>query len=528
MDSTARHILALHRRGLLRGAAGLAALRAIQPARAQLPFAGYPFTLGVASGDPWPDGMVLWTRLAPEPLAPLGGLPPVALEVRWEVAEDERFQRIAAQGVELARPEVGFSVHAEVSGLAPARPWFYRFRCGTERSPTGRTRTAPAADAAPARLRFVNAGCQHYEQGFYTAWGHIAAEPDLDCVIHYGDYIYEDRFTAPNQPGWVKPVRQYVGQEIFTLDDYRRRYAQTHMDPDLMAAHQAHPFLCTFDDHEVDNNWAGPHSEHDGGRRHPIAVPDEVFALRQQAAFQAWYEAMPVRRSALPRGPAIAMHRRVEYGRLATFHVLDTRQYRDDQPCGDGWNITCDARTRPDAQMLGAAQERWLLDGVAQSHATWQVLAQQVMMLPVALPHGFNLDSWDGYPAARARLLAGLAERRVNAVVTTGDVHAGYAGTLHRDPADPATPAVAAEFVATSITSAGDGEERRADIVAILPGNPHLQFYNYRRGYCLHEATPQRMAVTYRALDFVTRPGAPLLDKARFVVEAGRPGVTRA
>jgi alkaline phosphatase D len=528
MDSTARHILSLARRGLLRGAAGLAALAAVQPpatgpARGQPALRQGVFNLGVASGDPWPDGAVLWTRLAPEPLAPL--------EVRWEVAEDERFTRMAAQGSEWARPEWGFSVHAEVAGLRPDRPYFYRFRCGAEASPVGRTRTAPAPDAANPRLRFVNAGCQMYEHGHYTAWRHVAAEPELGFVFLYGDYIYEDAGLRVGQRGWGgDTVRGYAGGETLTLEDYRQRYAQTHADPDLMAAHQAHPFLCSFDDHEVQNNWAGPISQDDGGRRHPILVPPEVFALRKQAAFQAWWENMPVRRALLPRGPEITAHRRLRFGTLAELHVLDTRSFRDDQPCGDGFNVpACAAVARPDAQMLGAAQEDWLLRGLSASPATWQVLAQQVMMLPLALPNGLNMDSWDGYPAARARLLRGLHERRIgNAVVLTGDVHSAYAGTLHLDPGDPSTPAVAAEFVGTSITSAGDGAEQRPGIAPTLARNPHIAFHNHRRGYTLHEATPARQTATFRAVDYVSRPGAPLVDKGRFVVEAGRPGVTPA
>jgi alkaline phosphatase D len=534
MDRTAaRRILDLQRRGLLRGALGLAALAAVQPrtaARAQtappgLGFRSYPFTLGVASGEPVPDGVVIWTRLAPEPLAPMGGLPHAALAVDWEVAEDDRFARITRSGTALARPELGFAVHVEVAGLAPARPYWYRFRAGRETSPVGRTRTAPAADVAPARIRFAQAGCQHYEHGLYTAWRHIAEESELDFVFHYGDYIYEYRGVVPGQPSWGPTVRSHAGDEIQTLDNYRARYAQYRTDPDLQAAHAAHPFVATFDDHEVDNNWAGGNSEEDGGARFPLAVPPEVFALRTQAAFQAWYEHMPLRRTALPRGPAIQAYRRLRFGRLLDLHALDTRQYRDDQPCGDGFNRpACEAVQRADAQMLGAAQEAWLLEDVARpGAATWQVLAQQVMMSPLALPNGINLDSWDGYPAARTRLLRALAERRVTgAVVLTGDVHAAWAGELR---AEVDGPVVATEFVATSISSGGDGSEMRSGVEEVLRRNPHLRFFNNRRGYCLHEATAERLEVTYRAVPYVTRPGAPREDRGKFVVEAGKPGM---
>lgn len=535
MDSRARHILELHRRGLLRGALGLAALAAMQPpARAQAPAAGpglgfarYPFTLGVASGEPAPDGVVIWTRLAPEPLAPLGGMPAAAVEVAWEVAEDPRFARVAQRGSALARPELGFAVHVEVAGLAPARPYWYRFRAGREASPVGRTRTAPAPDAAPARLRFVNAGCQHLEHGFFTAWRHVAEEEELDLVVHYGDYIYEYRGVLPGQPSWGPVVRTHAGDEIHTLEDYRRRYAQYRLDPDLAAAHAAHPFAVSFDDHEVDNNWVGLVSEEDGGPRFPVAVPPDIFALRVQAAFQAWYEHMPLRRAALPRGPAILAHRRIGWGRLATLHVLDTRQHRDDQPCGDGVRLPCAAVANPAAQMLGARQERWLLDGVADSGATWQVLAQQVMLMRREFPAGtHSMDSWDGYPAARARLLQGLRDRgAANAVVLTGDVHAAWAGEVRLDPLDEASPVVATEFVATSISSGGDGTETLGNTSEVLRRNPHIRFFNNRRGYTLHEITPERMEVLFRALPYVTRAGAPREDRGRFVVEAGRPGL---
>ena len=530
MDSRARHILDLHRRGLLRGALGLSALGAVQPARAQqaagpgLGFRRYPFTLGVASGEPAPDGVVIWTRLAPEPLAPLGGMPAVPMEVTWEVAEDARFARIAARGVALARPELGFAVHVEVTGLAPARPYWYRFRAGREQSQTGRTRTAPAPGAAPQRLRLVNAGCQHYEHGFFTAWRHVAEEEEIDLVFHYGDYIYEYRGVQPGQPSWGPAVRTHEGDEIHTLEDYRRRYAQYRLDPDLAAAHQAHPFVVSFDDHEVDNNWAGMVSEEDGSARFPVAVPPEVFALRMQAAFQAWYEHMPLRRAALPQGPRILAHRRLGWGGLADLHVLDTRQYRDDQPCGDGVVRPCEAALNPAAQVLGEAQERWLLEGLGASRATWQVLAQQVMLMRRDFGNGaVAMDKWDGYPAARERLLQGMADRRIaNAVVLTGDVHNAWAGDV-RLAGEGAV--VATEFVATSITSGGDGSEQNANTPETLRRNPHIRFFNNRRGYCLHDITPERMEVVFRALPQVTRAGAAREDRGRFVVEAGKPGI---
>ncbi|MBP0465528.1 alkaline phosphatase D family protein [Roseomonas sp. PWR1] len=525
MDSIRRHILDLSRRGLLRGATGLAALGAVAPptrqARAQAVFRSFPFTLGVASGEPAPDGFVIWTRLAPEPLAPDGGMVRAAIEVAWDVAEDDRFIRRVATGNAIARPELAHAIHVEVAGLAPGRPYFYRFRAGRETSATGRCRTAPAAGAAPARLRFAFAGCQHYEHGHFTAWRHIAAEADLDFVFHYGDYIYEYRGRAPGQPGWGPLVRPHLGEEIIALPDYRQRYAQYRLDPDLQAAHAAHPFLPSYDDHEVDNNWAGTISEEDGSTRFPIAVPPEIFALRKAAAFQAWYEHMPVRRAALPRGPDITAYRRLDFGGMARVHVLDTRQFRDDQPCGDRTGPACAEVARPDAQMLGAAQEAWLLGGMADSPARWNILAQQVPMMRRELRGGaISMDKWDAYPAARQRLLDGIAERRTrNPVVLSGDVHVAMASTVR---AGPGAAAVATEFTATSISSAGDGVAMTPAGEEMLRRNGDIGFFHAQRGYCVAEATATQLTTEFVSLPFVTRPGAPREIAGRFVVEDGR------
>jgi alkaline phosphatase D len=530
MDSLSRHILDLSRRGLLRGAGGLAALAALGGGAgrtaAQPVFRSHPFTLGVASGEPAPDGFVIWTRLAPEPLAPDGGMPRAAVPVLWEVAEDERFQRIAAAGTALARPELGHAVHVEVAGLAPGRPWFYRFRAGAEESATGRSRTAPAPGAVPARLRFATAGCQHYEHGHFTAWRHIAAEPELDFVFHYGDYIYEYGGRAPGQPGWGPLVRPHLGEEVYSLSDYRLRYAQYRLDPDLQAAHAAHPFLVSYDDHEVDNNWAGEISEEDGQGRFPVHVPPEIFALRKAAAFQAWYEHMPLRRGAIPRGPDITAFRRLDFGAMARVFVLDTRQFRDDQPCGDGVKRACAEVARPEAQMLGPAQEAWLLRGLAGSPGRWNILAQQVPMMRRELRGGaISMDKWDGYPAARQRLLDALAERRTpNPVVLSGDVHVALAATLRRTPEGPP---VATEFTATSITSAGDGADSTAAGEEMLARNPDIGFFHARRGYCVSEADQRRLVTEFVSLPFVTRPDAPRQVAARFAVEAGEAGLKK-
>jgi alkaline phosphatase D len=524
MDGTTRDILRLARRGLLRGGLAAAALRAVAtPARAQA--AGNPFTLGVAAGDPWPDGFVIWTRLATAPLEPGGGMGAEPVEVTWEVAADPRFASLAQRGSVIARAESAHAVHVVLAGLAPGRPWFYRFRARGSVSAAGQARTAPAPGAMPARLGLAVAGCQHYEHGFFTAWRHIAEEPDLDLVFHYGDSIYEYAGRPVGSRGWGGVVRSHLGGETVTLEQYRQRHAQYRLDPDLQAAQAAHAFAISFDDHEVENNWAGPI-----GQRFPRLPPHPPellrdFALRKAAAFQAWYEHMPVRAAMRPDGPAITGYRRLRHGRLATLHVLDTRSFRDDQPCGDRGGLPCEEVARPDAQMLGAAQEAWLLDGLAGAEG-WQILAQQVPVMPhVSAAGGISMDKWDAYPAARARLIRGLVERRVaDPVILSGDVHQARVGTLHREPGDAASPAVASEFVATSITSEGDGAEAPSRAAEYRAANPHLAFLHGRRGYTRLDLAEGRLEARCVSLAQVSRAGAPAATAGRFVVERGRPG----
>ena len=283
---------------------------------AQPIFHHYPFTLGVASGDPLPDGVVLWTGLAPEPLQG-GGMPMADVEVGWEIAADDGFDTIVQQGAAIARPELGHSVHVEVEGLEPGREYRYRFHAGDEESQTGRTKTAPAADAAVDRLRFGFAGCNHYETGHFTAFRRMAEE-NLDFVFHTGDYIYEYRAEG----GRRERVRQHHANEIHTLEDYRNRYAQYKSDPDFMAVHASAPFVVTWDDHEVDNNWAADRDQDD--------TPPEVFVLRRAAAFQAYYETMPLRRAQLPTPMRLKLYRDMRFGDLMTLNALDARQYRSD------------------------------------------------------------------------------------------------------------------------------------------------------------------------------------------------------
>lgn len=493
--------------------------------RAQQFFSAYPFRLGVSAGEPAADGFVIWTRLAPEPLGRHGGMPMAAIEVEWQVAADERFASLVAKGSALARPELAHSVHVEVAGLQPDRPYWYRFIVGRERSVAGRARTLPPPSAAIAALRFGVAGCQNYEDGLFTAYRHLADE-DVAFVFHYGDYIYEGR-SSPVPVGYdgrPRPfVRAHEGQLLFDLDDYRRRYAQYKMDVDLQAAHAAAAWFATFDDHEVENNWVGEIDQEND--------PPEIFALRRAAAFQAWYEHMPVRPSLLPRAGGIQAYRRASVGTLLDLHLLDTRQFRTDQPCGDGFKPYCQGWNDPKATVLGAAQDRWLQSALKARRARWNGVAQQVMVMPLDRRTGTeprpirNMDSWGGYNLPRERLLAGLAGLG-NAVVLTGDEHQNFTGELRTRGGQG--DAVAVEFVGTSISSGGDGADRRAGAEAILRENPFLRWSNDRRGYMTCEVTPDRWTTRFRTLDRVSVPGAPIGTAATFVVEHGRPALVAA
>jgi alkaline phosphatase D len=509
-----------NRREFLRGAGaflglGLAARGTVAREWRAPRFAANPFALGVASGDPAPDGFVLWTRLVRDPLNG-GGMPAEAVQVVWEVAADERFKKIVKRGAETALPEWGHSVHAEIAGLKPARPYWYRFRVGNEESPVARTRTTPARGANIARLKFAFVSCQHYDY-YYTAHRDLARQ-DVDVVFHLGDYIYEGGVNR----GGERP-RQHNGNEIFTLDDYRNRYALYKLDKDLQAAHHAAPWIVTWDDHEVSNNYAGAISQ-------TASVSREDFLKRRAIAYQVYYENMPLRRSSLPQGPDLRLYRHFEWGALAGFSVLDTRQYRTDQPCGDGLKMPCPEALADTATLTGAAQEAWLKDNLQRSRARWNVVPQQVMMAPVDYLPGpgerLSMDQWSGYQAQRNRLLRFVRDAKVkNFVVLTGDIHSNWAADLKADFADEKAPAVGAEFVGTSISSSGDGSDTRLETPAVLANNPHIRFYNNQRGYVLCRLTPDKWESDYRIVEKVTTPDAPVKTRATLLVENGKPGI---
>ena len=481
----------------------------------------YPFTLGVAAGYPSPTGIALWTRLAPAPLAPGGGMDPVVVPVRWEIAADERFANRVDDGLTYASPAEAHAVHVESERLAPARQYWYRFHAGDATSATGRFRTAPAAADIPDALRFAFVSCQQYEQGYFAAYRHIVADaPDL--LVHLGDYIYESSWG-------LNHVRRHEAAEPVTLEQYRARYACYKLDADLQAAHAACAWLLTWDDHEVENDYAGDRSEELAARR--------WMRARRAAAYQACYEHQPLRRAMTPFGADMRLHARVDFGRLARFHMLDTRQWRSAQPCpkpgrgGSNVIAQCVAREDAAATMLGAQQERWLAAGLADNGARWNLLGQTTRMAPADNTAGpgesWYSDSWDGFPAARQRLLDTLRDTAApNPVVLGGDVHAFWVNDLKADVARADAPVMATEFVTTSVTSQPPPE---SIMRTAADEGPHIHFATGQyRGYARMTLTPTQCTADLRALADVTRADTPCRTLSTWIVEDGRPGARPA
>ena len=511
-----------NRRTFLKAGAAVAALpwlgtRVEGIVEGAVKFPDDPFQLGVASGDPRSDGFVIWTRLAPRPLEG-GGMPAKNVRVQWQVASDEAMTQIVRRGTTVATPQLGHSVHVTLNGLKPDRWYWYRFKSGGAESPIGRTRTTPQSWKHVDRLRFAFASCQHYEHGLFTAYEHMARE-DLDLVVHLGDYIYEYESRMP-------AIRKHLGPEITTLEHYRNRLAQYRTDPHLQAMHGRCPWIVTWDDHEFDNNCANDISEEPGVKR-------ADFLVRRANSYQAYYEHMPLRSSSLPQGPHMQLYRHVGYGRLADFDVLDTRQYRTDQPNGDGKKPRTGKVFDSRATLLGNRQENWLKRRLLQSRSDWNILAQQVMVARVDRGLGkeqlYSMDQWSGYEASRQRLLSFLHERRVtNPVVLTGDIHTNYVNDLLSDFDKPDSPVVATEFVGTSISSGGDGSQKADYTDSMLAKNPWVKFHNAERGYVSCTVTPTEWRRDFQVVERVTRPGAPLITRKSFVVENGRPGAQSA
>jgi alkaline phosphatase D len=486
-------------------------------------FARDPFTLGVASGYPIPTGIVLWTRLAPEPLAPDGGMPPADVPVAWELATDEHLRKVVRRGTAYAESHWAHSVHVEPPDLEPGREYWYRFTAGNARSAIGRTCTAPPPHAPLKSLRVAVACCQQYEHGYYNAYRQMLADhPDL--IVHVGDYIYELSWGEDR-------VRSHGSGECYTLEDYRVRYALYRSDPDLAAAHAACPWLLTWDDHEVDNDYAGAISEQDDD--------PALFLARRAAAYRAYYEHMPLPRQAAPFGPDMRLHTACTFGDLAGVYLLDERQYRSPQACPlpgrHGSNRVrpedCPELSESQRTMLGARQEAWLDAHLSQGRARWNLLAQGVVMTYIdeepKPARRFWTDGWNGYPAARRRLLRSLSERHIsNPVVLGGDIHAFIASNLHLEPDDPDSPRIASELVTTSITSQATPETvlekyRSYNSDILLATGVH-------RGYLRLDISPSVLRADLIAMDTVKRRDNGHRILKSFAIENGVAGLADA
>jgi alkaline phosphatase D len=498
---------------------------------AQTGHAGEPFSLGVASGAPRPDGFVLWTRLAPEPLSSNpetpGGMHGGDVAVAYEIAADPGMHEVVRHGEATAEQAFAHSVHLDVAGLEPGRSYWYRFMSGDATSRVGRASTLPAPGTTLDRLRFGFVSCSNYEHGYFSGYRHLADEHP-EFVLYLGDYIYE--YIEERRP----IVRRHSdGIEAATLPTYRNRYAQYRLDPDLQRLHAEVPALVTWDDHEVQDDYADKYSK--------FFDDPAQFLIRRAAAYRAFYEHMPVRPIlSRPEGPTMRVYDRFTFGDLIEISVIDGRQYRSREACyappNKGGthletNTSCPERRDAGRTMLGFAQEAWLHSNLSHSKAQWNLIAQDVLMAQLGIKqdngYGFSTDDWDGYPANRSRLLKRIHESHVsNPVVVGGDAHCFFANDLRLDFDDPTTPVVATEFVGTSISSYGPPYEM---IAPALPDNPHIHFFeSRRRGYVAVDLERTRMQVRMRVVSDATDPKADVATLRTFAVEGGKPGVVAA
>ena len=490
-------------------------------ARARRRWRHAPFALGVASGRPRTDAVLLWTRLIvhdDDRRDPGDESMPVAVEVFADAALKQRVHH-SEVWTDARRAH---SVHAPVSGLQPGRDYWYRFRQGDATSPVGHTRTLPAADADVRQLRLALASCQHYEHGLYTAHAEIARE-SLDFVLFVGDYIYES-----SNPQYQ--VRPHGSDEPKTLAQYRARYELYKRDEHLQAAHAAHPWVLMWDDHEVVNDYAN-----DQDRQY---TPVAQLLQRRAAAYRAYFEHQPLWLGPDAAQPAnMRLYDQFTWGRLAELWTLDCRQYRSAQACRDPLRgggrmvVGCDELERSERTMLGAEQERWLTQGLQRSQRTWKLLAQATQIAPssVPTPAGRSTwnDAWDGYPAARRRLLQSIVDANQRNVVTLGgDVHMNVAAQLRLEPNNPASPIVASEFVTTSITSRGMGDKVLA---VIRESNPDLQHARAdERGYTRVTVTPAQVRVDFRTTAFPAGSVPGFKTQASWAVARDEAGVKPA
>ena len=475
-----------------------------------------PFVLGVASGRPRADSVVLWTRVLLGEEDRLAGTD--ALRVSVEVFADVTLKRRVYKTDVATDATRAHSVHVHVQRLQPSTDYWYRFSQGDATSTVGHTRTAPALSADVQTLRIALASCQHYEQGQYIAHEEIAKQ-QLDFVLFMGDYIYES-----SNPQYA--LRKHNGEEPKTLPAYRERYEQYKRDPALQAAHAAHPWVLMWDDHEVVNDYAN-----DQDRQY--TDPKQVL-LRRAAAYQAYFEHQPLLLGPDASNPAnMRLYDQLSWGKLADVWTLDCRQYRSAQACRDPVRgggrmvVQCDELGDASRSMLGAEQERWLTQSLSASNRQWKLVAQatQISSTSVPTPVGRSYwnDAWDGYPEARKRLLQTVVDAKLNNVVTLGgDVHCNVAAPLRMEPNNPASPIIASEFVTTSITSRGLGDKAAA---LIRESNADLLYYRSdERGYSLITVTPKEVRCDFRTTKFPAGSEAGLKTQASYVVKNGKAG----
>lgn len=488
----------------------------------------YPFSLGVASGAPRSDSVILWTRVLSDPLAQQ--LSTASYKLQWQIAHDEHFKHLVQSGQVFALPELAHSVHVEVNGLEANRWYWYRFILGDAISLPARTRTAPALHDDAQNLRFAAASCQHWEFGEYAAHRQIAlANPDL--VVFLGDYIYEWGPYDSVHPD--KPRGRQI--ESRDLMQYRRRYAQYKADPCLQMAHEAAPWLVTWDDHEVANDYAFDRDEQ----------MQADFLQRRTAAYQAFYEHMPIRLSLSEAYDfqQLRLYQHYDWGQLVRFNVLDSRQYRHYQACSKpgkgGSNVIspmqCKELADASRSLLGWEQEQWLAQSLTNSKARWNILAQQSLLAPCSLmpvktpgDGRYWNDGWDGYPHARRRLLDDIAHSKVrNPVVISGDVHTFYAAELSRDffqPVSHSNPVIASEFCGSSVSSSS----RPQNITEkYLQYNPHLKYGRSDvRGFMLFDVAARQLHCRFLGIDELNNPHSSVSLLKHYVVDDGYPGFT--
>ena len=492
--------------------------------------AGDPFSLGVASGSPRSDGFVLWTRLAPKPLSTdadsVDGMSGEAVTVAYEIADDPSMRRIVKRGGAIADSSYAYSVHAEITGLEAGRSYWYRFLSGEATSRVGRATTSPVAGSTLERLRFGFVSCSNYEHGYFSAYRHLAND-NPDVALFLGDYIYDTVVQG-------QAVRKHAdGVLSKTLANYRNRYTQYHLDPDLQRFRAEVPALVTWDDHEVENDYGDKWSQ--------TFLDPEKFLVQRAAGYQAFYENMPVRPSlSTPSGPVMRVYDRFTFGNLLEISMIDGRQYRSKPACygppkhGPGHaesDATCPELSDPARSMLGQQQEAWLFDGLAKSQARWNVIGQDVLMAHFARTDADKItgswtDDWNGYPATRARLFQRIYETRVsNPVVLGGDIHAFWANDLKLDFKNPKSPIIATEFVGTSISSTANLSYE--EVSGRLKDYPHVQFFDSRkRGYAYADVEHGKMSVQFQAISDASDPNASAYTLRSFTVETGHPGVS--